>query len=176
MIRSAHTNRKGKLTATEGPSMSVAANLNIYDAIGGESALTTVVDALYTKIFADPQLARFFAGANMSRLKGRQVEFFSAALGGPHIYSGQPMRAAHAGRGISRPDFEKVAGHLTSALTESGVPDALVAEIMGAIAPLADDIVSGGLTVLPTGLPDGFPAGFAAGFASGQEDGCGNGA
>ena len=122
--------------------MDAAADISIYDAIGGEYALVGVVDDLYKRILADPQLAPFFAGANMNKLKGRQVEFFAAALGGPHVYSGQPMRAAHAGRGISRLDFDKVAGHLTRALTAAGVPDELVAQIIGAVAPLADDIIS----------------------------------
>lgn len=125
--------------------MSNAADASIYQTIGGEPALTTVVDNLYTKILADPQLAPFFAGANMNKLKGRQVEFFSVALGGPHAYTGQPMRAAHAGRGIGQRDFDKVAGYLISALTEAGVPEELVAEIIGLIAPLGGDIVSGDL-------------------------------
>jgi hemoglobin len=51
------------------------------------------------------------------------------------------MRQAHAGRGISQADFDKVALHLTSALAEAGVP----AETIAAIIPLADDIVSRGL-------------------------------
>lgn len=127
--------------------MSAAESLTIYDAIGGESALTAVVDDFYNRVLADPQLAPFFAGTNMNRLKGRQVEFFSAALGGPHVYAGQPMRAVHAGRGISRADFDKVAGHLTGSLTAAGVPGALVIQVMGAIGPLADDIVSRGTTV-----------------------------
>lgn len=37
----------------------------------------------------------------MARLKGKQVEFFAAALGGPVAYSGAPMRQVHQGRGIT---------------------------------------------------------------------------
>jgi hemoglobin len=122
--------------------MSNVADTSIYETIGGESALTAVVDNLYVKILADPQLAPFFAGANMNKLKGRQVEFFSVALGGPHAYTGQPMRAAHAGRGIGQPDFDKVAAYLTSALSEAGVPEELVAEIIGLVAPPGGDIVA----------------------------------
>lgn len=125
--------------------METAANTSIYDTIGGESALTAVVDDFYERVLADPQLASFFAGANMNKLKGRQVDFFSAALGGPHVYEGQSMRAAHAGRGIGQADFDKVASHLADSLAAAGVSGELVTQIIAAIAPLSDDIVSRGM-------------------------------
>lgn len=122
---------------------------SIYEAIGGEPALVGVVDDFYVRVLADPELAGFFAGANMPRLKGKQIEFFAAALGGPEPYVGLSMADAHRGRGIEMRHFELVAGHLTDALTSAGVPAETVATIIGAIAPLADDIVSSGVTAPP---------------------------
>jgi hemoglobin len=124
--------------------MTAAAEVNIYEAIGGESALVAVVDDFYGRVLSDPQLAAFFAGANMPKLKGRQVEFFAAALGGPDLYQGASMRQVHAGRGISQADFDKVAFHLAGSLADAGVPVELITEIAAAIIPLADDIVSRG--------------------------------
>jgi hemoglobin len=72
---------------------------SIYDRIGGQEALIVVVNGFYRRVLADSQLAPFFTGSNMSRLKGKQVEFFAAALGGPNEYSGQPMKAVHRGMG-----------------------------------------------------------------------------
>jgi hemoglobin len=115
---------------------------SIYEQIGGGAALEVVVDDFYARVLADPELARFFAGTNMARLKGKQVEFFSAALGGPEPYTGAPMRQVHQGRGITRHHFELVAGHLTDALVAAGVPDPVVGQIIGAVAPLADDIAT----------------------------------
>jgi hemoglobin len=105
-----------------------------------------VVDDFYVRVLADPALSGFFAGVNMAKLKGRQVEFFAAALGGPDFYQGAGMREAHAGRGISQDDFDRVAAHLTAALAAAGVPAETTAQIAGAITPLADDIVSRGLS------------------------------
>ena len=124
--------------------MGIAGETTIYDAIGGEDALIKVVDDFYVRVLGDPALAGFFAGANMTRLKGRQAEFFAAALGGPHTYTGASMRDAHRGRGIGQEHFDLVAGHLTESLRAAGVPAGLVAQIIGAIAPLAPDIVSRG--------------------------------
>jgi hemoglobin len=122
--------------------MTTAADPTIYEAIGGDTALVAVVDDFYGRVLADPELAGFFAGTNMTRLKGRQVEFFAAALGGPVSYSGASMRDAHRGRAIAQRHFDLVAGHLIAALAGAGVPDATVAQIVAAVAPLAGEIVT----------------------------------
>jgi hemoglobin len=115
---------------------------SIYDQIGGYQALEVVVEDFYCRVLEDDHLSGFFAGASMSRLKGKQVEFFAAALGGPQPYTGAPMKQVHKGRGITIHHFNLVAGHLKDSLTAAGVPDATIAEILSAIAPLAADIAS----------------------------------
>ncbi|MEE6176592.1 group I truncated hemoglobin [Mycobacterium sp. 050134] len=114
----------------------------IYDRIGGHEALEVVVEDFYARVLADEQLSGFFSGTNMNRLKGKQVEFFAAALGGPEPYTGAPMKQVHQGRGITMLHFNLVAGHLADALGAAGVPSATVAEILGAIAPLAPEIAT----------------------------------
>ena len=115
---------------------------SIYDRIGGEEALTAVVDDFYVRVLDDERLAPFFSGTRMSWLKGRQVEFFAAALGGAQPYRGRSMRDVHRGRGIEREHFDLVAGYLSDSLVAAGVDGDTVAEIIAAVAPLADDIVS----------------------------------
>lgn len=116
--------------------------MTIYEQIGGQDALIVVVNDFYERVLADEDLAGFFAGSNMSRLKGKQVEFFAAALGGPALYSGLSMRDAHRGRGIGMRHFLRVAEHLTAALSAADVPAELIELVIGAIAPLAEDIVA----------------------------------
>ena len=115
---------------------------SIYETIGGTAALESVVEDFYERVLADDQLAGFFKRTKMDRLRAKQVEFFAAALGGPEPYTGGSMRRVHQGRGITIDHFNLVAGHLTDSLAAAGVPDQTVAQIIGAIAPLADDIVT----------------------------------
>ena len=115
---------------------------SIYDQIGGVEALEIVVEDFYRRVLADDELAGFFTGTNMARLKGKQVEFFAAALGGPLEYTGAPMRQVHQGRGITLHHFNLVAGHLADSLRDAGVPEPTVGEIIAAIAPLADEIAT----------------------------------
>ncbi|MGB6209976.1 group I truncated hemoglobin [Mycobacterium sp.] len=114
----------------------------IYDRIGGRQALEVVVEDFYCRVLDDDHLAGFFAGTNMNRLKGKQVEFFAAALGGPEPYIGASMKQVHQGRGITMDHFNLVAGHLTDSLSAAGVPEPTITEILGAISPLAADIAS----------------------------------
>jgi len=121
------------------------AQSSIYEIIGGDAALEPVVDDFYDRVLADPELRGFFAGTNMTRLKGRQVEFFAAALGGPRPYTGASLRDAHQGRGIEQAHFDLVAGHLVAALQAAGVPAEVIAQIAAAIPPLPSQIVSSGV-------------------------------
>jgi hemoglobin len=118
----------------------------IYDRIGGHEAIEAVVEDFYVRVLADDRLCGFFTGTNMNRLKGKQVEFFAAALGAPEPYTGAPMKQVHRGRGITMHHFSLVAGHLADALAEAGVPSETVLEILSAIAPLAPDIASADTT------------------------------
>ncbi|WP_067649992.1 group I truncated hemoglobin [Nocardia harenae] len=115
----------------------------ILDRIGGYEALEAVVADFCTRVLADDRLAGFFTGVNLNRLRGRQVEFFAAALGGPEPYTGAPMKRVHRGRGITPEHFGLVTGYLADALTDAGVPRELTGEIIAAVAPLAGDIASG---------------------------------
>jgi len=66
----------------------------------------------------------------------------AAAIGGPEIYEGRDMAAAHAGLAITEADFDAVVGHLVDTLTGLGVPDETIGQIGGALAPLRGDIVT----------------------------------
>ena len=117
---------------------------SIYETIGGEEALTAVVGDFYRRVVTDPELAGFFAGTNMVRLTGKQVQFLAAALGGPDSYTGPSMRDVHRGRGIGQKHFDLVAGHLVAALRAADVPAPVIEQIASVVVPLAVDIVSGG--------------------------------
>jgi hemoglobin len=115
---------------------------SIYEQIGGQEALAAVVDDFYERVLADAELATFFTGTNLPRLKGMQVEFFAGALGGPDEYRGRSMKDVHRGRGIDQHHFDLVAKYLTDSLLAAGVPQETTETIIGAVAPLSADIVS----------------------------------
>ena len=117
------------------------ATVSDYDAIGGGSAVSAVVNDFYVRVLDDPQLAPYFDGIDMARLKRHQVMLVSQVLGGPAKYEGRPLDEAHTGLGITHDDFSAVAGHLTGAMRDAGVPDDILMRAMAVVASTEPDIV-----------------------------------
>ncbi len=116
----------------------------LFERIGGIPAIKAAVDLFYGKVLADPVLKPFFESTNMTWLKARQNTFFIQALGGPALYKGKDMKSAHEGMGIEQAHFDRVAAHLVASLAELKVPQSLIDEVVGAVAPLAPEIISSG--------------------------------
>ena len=115
---------------------------SIYDAIGGRPALEAAVDRFYERVTADKDLASFFHGIEMRKLKAHQLAFLGQAIGGPARYNGSEMQQAHAHLRIEQRHFDAVAEHLVGTLREFAVPDPLIGSIVERIAPLASQIVN----------------------------------
>lgn len=117
------------------------ATVSDYDAIGGGPAVSAVVNDFYERVLADPQLAPYFEGVDMARLKRHQVLLVTQVLGGPNRYDGRRLGEAHEGLGIDHEDFTAVAGHLTAAMKAAGVPDDIVTRAIAVVASTEPDIV-----------------------------------
>jgi methyl-accepting chemotaxis protein len=114
----------------------------LYAKLGGKGALEAVVEEFYVRVLADPELAPFFANTNMTAQKVHQLQFLTQALGGPAVYRGKGMRAAHAHLPIESGHFAAVAKHLVGTLRSLRVPKNLIDEVVALVAPLKADIVN----------------------------------
>ncbi len=121
----------------------------IYDEIGGEPAVTAVVDAFYDRLVTDPDLLSHFGGRDMARLKAHQRALVTVALGGTsEQYTGRMMHPAHAGLAITNEAFDKVLDHLLAVLTDVGVPTLTSAKILAILQPLRTDVVQSSLAAV----------------------------
>jgi hemoglobin len=121
-----------------------AGTLSDYEVIGGGPAVSAVVNDFYERVLGDPQLAPYFKGVDMSRLKRHQVLLVTKVLGGPDNYNGRPLDEAHAGLGIDSDDFNAVVGHLAGAMKDAGVPDDIIGRAGAAVAATEPAIVESG--------------------------------
>jgi hemoglobin len=117
-----------------------------YDAIGGGPAVSAVVNDFYVRVLGDPQLAPYFEGVDMPRLKRHQVLLVTQVLGGPANYDGRALDEAHEGLGVDHDDFAAVASHLTAAMNAAGVPEEIVMRAIAAVSATEPDIVKAGST------------------------------
>jgi hemoglobin len=117
------------------------AGLSDYDVVGGGPAVSAVVDDFYEQVLRDPQLAPYFEGIDIARLKRHQVLLISQVLGGPANYDGRPLDQAHASLGISHDDLAAVAGYLVAAMRDAGVPEDIIMRAIAVVASTEPDIV-----------------------------------
>lgn len=113
-----------------------------YIAVGGGPAVSAVVDLFYQKVLADPQLAGYFEGIDLVRLKRHQVQLVSQVMGGPTSYEGRELAEAHAGRGITDEAFGLVVGHLVAALQSFNVGEDIIGRVVDALGATQGDIVT----------------------------------
>lgn len=113
----------------------------LYERLGGEEAISAVVDRFYDRVTADERLEEFFEGVNMTQLRAHQTQFISSVTGGPVDYTGDDMYEAHKHLDLDEGDFAAVAGHLRASLEEFDVPEEEINEVMTAVAGLEDDIL-----------------------------------
>src|SRR5262245_48496340 len=115
---------------------------SLYDRLGGYPAITAVVDDFIANVAADKRINKFFANANIPRLKGRLADQLCQASGGPCYYAGADMKTAHAGMGIRNREFDALVQDLVKSLNKFKVPKAEQKEIASVLLPMRKDIVT----------------------------------
>ncbi|MDO9397277.1 MAG: group 1 truncated hemoglobin [Herbiconiux sp.] len=115
--------------------------MSIFDAIGGTPVVSSTVAVLYDRVTADPELAPWFDGIDLRRLKAHQREFLTVALGGADEFNGRSIAEAHRGLGITTTAFDALLGHLGEILDDLGVEEDGVAVILQRVGALRPDVV-----------------------------------
>ena len=114
----------------------------LYERLGGEGAITAVVEDFVGRVAADKRINGKFALANIPRLKMLLVEQICAASGGPCTYTGRDMKTAHAGMGITSPQFDALVEDLVATLDKFKVPAHEKNELLSVLGPMKSDIVT----------------------------------
>jgi hemoglobin len=117
---------------------------SLYDRIGGAEAIASMVDRFYATVIADQDLRPYFDHVALDKLRHMQVEFFSAALGGPTVYTGRTVIHAHQGRRITRQHFQAFVQHLFETLADYALSEDDRYAIIARINTYADDVLGSG--------------------------------
>mmetsp|Transcript_1537 Transcript_1537/g.1963 ORF Transcript_1537/g.1963 Transcript_1537/m.1963 type:complete len:132 (+) Transcript_1537:58-453(+) len=116
-------------------------NKDLLTRLGGKPALKAAVEEFYDRLSKDERLEKFFEGVNMTALKAHQFQFMQIAftkipddLNVPDVMAKAHKRLFE--KGLNETHFDMVAGHLIGALQHLGVPQPLIDEAIGVVAPL----------------------------------------
>lgn len=119
---------------------------SLYEQIGGENGVESLVGVFYERVLADASIGHFFEHVPMERLKTMQKEFFSEALGGPLHYTGRSLRQVHAGFKIKKAHLRRFTEILLETLEaeeeELGLDRAKIDAIYSRIAIEADRVTN----------------------------------
>jgi hemoglobin len=120
----------------------LAAPKPLFDRLGGKPAVEAVVDEFLKRVAADKRINGRFFNTDLARLRELLVQFVCSATGGPCQYTGRDMRSAHAGFQLVEEEFNALVEDLVGALDKFNVPKKEKDELLGALGPLAKDIVN----------------------------------
>ena len=124
------------------PGQPSPAKATLFERLGGEPAVSAVVDAFLKNVAADKRINGRFINTDLARLRTLLIQFVSAATGAQVEYTGRNMQVTHAGLQIVDEEFDALVGDLVAALVKLNVPEAEKAELLGALGPLKAQIVS----------------------------------
>lgn len=117
-----------------------ASEPTLFDQLGGKPALAKVVDDMIDNVSRDERINKFFANANIPRLKKMLVDQLCAGTGGPCTYTGNNMADAHKGMNIKSADFNALVEDLQMAFAQNNVPLGLQNKVLAILAPMKSDI------------------------------------
>jgi hemoglobin len=118
----------------------------LYTRLGGIDAIAAVTDQFLANVAADNMINERFAPAveNPSRLqllRNNLIDQICQGAGGPCVYKGKTMLAAHQGMNITEDEFNALVGDLVEALDQFSVPEKEKNELLGILGPMKSDIV-----------------------------------
>lgn len=113
----------------------------LYDRLGGKPAITAVVGDFLQAVGQDSRVRHQPVPERVPALQVSLVDLVCQASGGPCEYRGRPMKAAHAGMGISQVEFEAVVDDLVKTLDRYKVPAREKNDLLGLLAPSHNDVV-----------------------------------
>jgi len=126
--------------ASAAPAAPVA-DRSLYERLGGKPAIEAVIDSLLGHIAADARIAHRFAMSDLKALRNHLVDQVCQATGGPCVYKGRDMKAAHKNQHLTDADFNALVEALVKALEDHKVPDREKGELLSALAGMRGDIV-----------------------------------
>ncbi|MCW3843075.1 group 1 truncated hemoglobin [Micromonospora yasonensis] len=118
--------------------------LSHYERIGGAAAVKAAVELFYDKVLADPELAGYFVDVNLPEQRRHLALMLAVVLGGPNEYAGRGLAEAHRPLNIPPAHYAMVGEHLTTTLSELGVPADIIADVQVVLGQVKDQVVSVG--------------------------------
>ncbi|PSQ23799.1 group 1 truncated hemoglobin [Halobacteriales archaeon QS_9_67_17] len=121
---------------------------SLYERLGGAYGIAGAVDVLTERLFENdtanqnPVTAEFHEEHDPAGFKYLVTAWTIEHAGGPEVYPGRDMEAAHDELEVSELEFDVVRTEIKATLYHVGVPEQEVRELMNIIDMFRDEVVA----------------------------------
>lgn len=113
----------------------------LYDQLGGEKGVATLVDLSPDHYAADPRVASAFAHADIGRFRRMFGQYLCQVADGPCHYTGDSMADVHRGMNVSETQFNAVVEGLIAAMTSQRIVVPVQNRLLKRLAAERGDVI-----------------------------------
>ncbi len=114
----------------------------LYERLGEQDGITTIVDNLLFEIGGNDTLLPFFAETDIDRFREKLIEQLCQVSDGPCDYTGDSMAQVHAGMELNDSQFNALVTDLVVAMDEAGVPTGAQTDLLARLVPMCDEVMN----------------------------------
>jgi hemoglobin len=114
---------------------------SLYERLGGTDGITGIANDVVDNHLKNTKIATRFSQGDVPALKNAAATFFITATGGPDVYKGKDMLAAHKGMNISAAEFMAVLDDSLVALEQNNIGQREQEEVLFALYSMRSQIV-----------------------------------
>ncbi|KAF4656433.1 hypothetical protein FOL47_008915 [Perkinsus chesapeaki] len=117
----------------------------LYERVGGDLAIVTAVDIMYSKAIADARTRAYLEKnqRKMSNIKKKLHQFLSGFTGGPVLYDSEALKPAHYNLNLTDYHFDAILELFDSSFTSLNVHPAAKEDLLLALGKVRRDITAG---------------------------------
>ena len=130
------------LAQTPASAYPVAPAPGLYQAMGEQAGIRTLMDDFVGRLAADPRIGAQFKDTNRANLASQLTNQVCQLAGGPCVYKGPDMKEAHAGMDITRSHFNALVEVLQQSMDARGIPFTRQNQLLALLAPMHRDVIT----------------------------------
>lgn len=114
---------------------------SLYERLGGTDGINSIANDIIELHLKNPAIATRYASKDPDALKNAVATFFIAGTGGPDVYEGKDMLAAHKGMNCSAAEYMAVMDDALDALVKNNIGQREQEEVLFILYSFRSDIV-----------------------------------
>jgi hemoglobin len=114
---------------------------SLFERLGGIAGITNIANDVIDNHLANKTIATRFSDSDIEKIKNAAATFFISGTGGPDVYKGKDMLAAHKGMNISAAEFMAVLDDALAALKKNNIDQREQEEVLFVLYSMRSQIV-----------------------------------